>query len=395
MLIRNTRNTAARAASDALIVQYSHAGVVGKGRRKEIGMVRGSRSRSDEGKLSLQLLEALGSSLDIRQVLKEAYPLLARLVSADYGAVGVAASATPESFEWTVDRLPPAFFAAYPEMAAHDFVRSSVARQPNVVLRDQEMVSRVELEKNMMYRRAREVGAPIEQVMAVMLHIDDRWQSGLSLYRERRRPFSEPERARLQRFTPALANAVRNCHLFGLAADWRAVFDRLLAGSSASVVLANSDGTEIARSEGATRLIEKWFVRHERQGTHLPPALVEALDAAVRAGAPTTLRKQQPGLTLEVSILALTGYFGDMRWMLRLTEHSQALTLPEQWLSLLTAREQQVAQAVLRGWDNRLIGADLGCRVATVKRHLQTIFEKLGVESRTVLVVRAAQRAND
>src|SRR6478609_4223525 len=134
-------------------------------------------------KVALQLLEALGSSLDVQAVLTEAYPLLARLVPADYGAVGVSPTARPQDFQWAIAELPSSFFAAYSEMAAHDFVRSSVAQQPNRVLRDQEMVSRRDLERNVLYHRAREVGAPLEHVMAVMLHVDDSWQSGLSLYR--------------------------------------------------------------------------------------------------------------------------------------------------------------------------------------------------------------------
>src|SRR5687768_9968765 len=160
-------------------------------------MSRSFTPGSHEGEATLDLLEALGSSLDIRLVLERAYPLLLSLVPADYGALGISSSGKPEDYEWIVAQIPPAFFAAYPEMAQHDFVRTSVSSKLNVVLRDEEMVSRPELEANMMYRRAREVGMPLEQVMAVMLHVDDRWQSGLSLYRERRRPFSEAERASL------------------------------------------------------------------------------------------------------------------------------------------------------------------------------------------------------
>ncbi|MFS8066918.1 MAG: LuxR family transcriptional regulator, partial [Byssovorax sp.] len=178
-------------------------------------MTRAHTPGSCEGKATLDLVEALGSSLDIRLVLERAYPLLLQIVPADYGALGISASGRSEDYEWIVSKIPPAFFAAYPEMAPHDFVRTSVVEQPNVVLRDEEMVSRADLETNLMYRRAREVGVPLEQVMAVMLHIDARWQSGLSLYRDKRRSFSERERAALERVTPALVNAVRNCHLFG------------------------------------------------------------------------------------------------------------------------------------------------------------------------------------
>src|ERR1043165_9755375 len=134
---------------------------------EEIPMVRPLSSNYGGEQVVAELLEALGSSLDIRVVLKATYPLLTRLVPADYGALGVSASSRPEDFEWSVAELPDAFFEAYPEMAGHDFVRSAVAARPNVVLRDEEMVSRSEMEANVLYQRARELGAPLEQVMAV------------------------------------------------------------------------------------------------------------------------------------------------------------------------------------------------------------------------------------
>lgn len=350
-------------------------------------------ARPGNGKVALELLEALGSSLDVREVLKTAYPLLTRLAPADYGALGVSGSANPADFEWTVAALPATFFAAYPNMAEHDFVRDSVARTPNLVLRDQDMISRDDLERNMMYRRAREVGAPIEQVMAVMLHVDERWQAGLSLYRERRRPFSSGERARLQSVTPALGNAVRNCRLFGLAADWKLALERLLANSAASVALAGGDGSEIGRSSGATQLLERWFERHELRSRRLPPPLDRVLERAISTGLPATWQRTDSLATLNVSVQPLTGYFGDARWVLTFSETSNDPALPEPWRARLTPREQQVSMGVLRGWDNRLIAAELGCRVATVKRHLQNIFEKLGVESRTALVVCARKGA--
>ncbi len=116
------------------------------------------RSGSREGKATLDLLEALGSSLDIQVVLERAYRLLLALVPADHGALGISASGRPEDYEWIVSKIPPAFFAAYPEMGPHDFVRTSVSSRLNVVLRDEEMISRAELESNVMYRRAR--GSP-------------------------------------------------------------------------------------------------------------------------------------------------------------------------------------------------------------------------------------------
>jgi len=45
---------------------------------------------------------------------------------------------------------------------------------------------------------------------------------------------------------------------------------------------------------------------------------------------------------------------------------------------------------VLKGWDNQLIAGHLGLALGTVKKHLQNIFDELGMDSRTALICRAA-----
>jgi len=67
------------------------------------------------------------------------------------------------------------------------------------------------------------------------------------------------------------------------------------------------------------------------------------------------------------------------------------LALSETWRRSLTPREQEVTLGVLRGWDNHLIASELGCRTNTVKKHLQNVFAKLGVDDRATLLVRAAR----
>jgi DNA-binding CsgD family transcriptional regulator len=56
----------------------------------------------------------------------------------------------------------------------------------------------------------------------------------------------------------------------------------------------------------------------------------------------------------------------------------------------LSAREAQVAELVLQGFRNRDIAAALGITSATAKKHLNRIFEKVGVESRVQLANRLA-----
>jgi DNA-binding CsgD family transcriptional regulator len=57
-------------------------------------------------------------------------------------------------------------------------------------------------------------------------------------------------------------------------------------------------------------------------------------------------------------------------------------------VSVLTARERQVLRWVAAGKTNRDIGAILGARPRTIEKHLERIYEKLGVENRTAAVMR-------
>jgi two-component system nitrate/nitrite response regulator NarP len=55
----------------------------------------------------------------------------------------------------------------------------------------------------------------------------------------------------------------------------------------------------------------------------------------------------------------------------------------------LTGRERQVAQLVAIGMRNKEIAAELGITEGTVKMYLHTMYEKLGIGSRTELVIYA------
>ena len=70
---------------------------------------------------------------------------------------------------------------------------------------------------------------------------------------------------------------------------------------------------------------------------------------------------------------------------------SAASTLPASgpWTAL-SEREAQVAQAVMAGRSNKEVATQLFISERTVKAHLSTVFEKLGVRDRLQLVLRLA-----
>jgi two-component system, NarL family, nitrate/nitrite response regulator NarL len=57
----------------------------------------------------------------------------------------------------------------------------------------------------------------------------------------------------------------------------------------------------------------------------------------------------------------------------------------------LTAREREIALLAMSGLKNKAIACELKVCEGTVKIHLHNIFQKLGVKSRTALLVRCHQ----
>jgi LuxR family transcriptional regulator, maltose regulon positive regulatory protein len=62
-------------------------------------------------------------------------------------------------------------------------------------------------------------------------------------------------------------------------------------------------------------------------------------------------------------------------------------TLPEQ----LSRREQEVLQLVAKGLTNQQIAERLVISIRTVKKHIENIHGKLGVQSRTQAAARARE----
>ena len=70
----------------------------------------------------------------------------------------------------------------------------------------------------------------------------------------------------------------------------------------------------------------------------------------------------------------------------------QPVTQPVPALPTLTSREVEILKLVARGASNKEIAARLAISIYTVKSHIRTILEKLGVENRWAAVEAARQR---
>ncbi len=104
-----------------------------------------------------------------------------------------------------------------------------------------------------------------------------------------------------------------------------------------------------------------------------------------------------PMLTLDHSprrlILALHEQTGDDEWLVVMRERSNEAVIQALASAFkLTAREAEVLYWVAKGKTNRDIGDIFGTSHTTVKKHLEHVFEKLGVETRNAAASMAASR---
>jgi CheY-like chemotaxis protein/DNA-binding CsgD family transcriptional regulator len=155
------------------------------------------------------------------------------------------------------------------------------------------------------------------------------------------------------------------------------------AFGNAVIAVTPHDGRIVWQTPLARQWMQQWF---DADGDGTPAQL-----AAWLAAGPT-----QP-LTVIRGAARLVFTAADVRspeqWMIVLREESdtarvQALTA----LFRLTQREAEVLHWVIQGKTNRDIGDILGMSPRTVNKHLEHVFEKLGVETRTAAATLATNR---
>lgn len=133
-----------------------------------------------------------------------------------------------------------------------------------------------------------------------------------------------------------------------------------------------------------------WLAQHlpaTRQGVEPPPLVLlhGAAELQVRV-------HQQTGDDTRGG--EADGVAGD--WLLILREVSDAAAIEAMRLALkLTAREAEVLYWVAKGKTNKDIGDILGSSPATAKKHLERIYVKLGVETRTAAAAVALKRIRE
>jgi len=199
---------------------------------------------------------------------------------------------------------------------------------------------------------------------------------GIAMNRDRR-SFSERDRAMLELLRPHLAQAYNGARERERAAALLAALERGLAEHGSAVVLVERDGTLAHLTGAALEILDRYFP--ERRGAALPASLAEWL----AGGATVPLVVSSEAGTLAIKAQASAG-----ATLLSLSDEP-ALT-PERLAPLgLTRRQAEVLALLAGGADVERIARDLYISVATVRKHLEHVYARLGVHTRAAAIDRA------
>lgn len=222
----------------------------------------------------------------------------------------------------------------------------------------------------------------IEYQMALTLPAPLPLVVGMALGRSGR-DFSQGEMRLLNMLRPHLVQAYRSAESVTRMREELAVLRHTLDELSYGVVVLSREGRPRLTNAQAVRMLTTYCGGSSLRGARLP----EELERWVRqqAGVTPSLGSPRSPLVMERGgrhlLVRLVGG-ADERLML-LEEQTTALD-PRSLLSLgLTRREADVMTWIVQGKTNAEIAAILGMRPYTVIKHLQHIFDKLGVRTRT------------
>ena len=235
----------------------------------------------------------------------------------------------------------------------------------------------------------------IEHQLVMLLASPDQRVRLVALHR-RHPAFTEDERLLLELLWPHLTQVVRTARL----ANRRGERTMSIAEGAErrGVMVVRGDGSVVLCTEPARVWLREYFgwpvamhrielperlaawlgerLAEERKGRLLPPARRD----------PLVIAKDDRALVINVVL-------GQAKDEHLLSIDEELLVAPVATLTALglTQREAEVLAWVAQGKTNREIGMILGSSGRTVQKHLEHVFQKIGVESRTAAILRAWQ----
>lgn len=215
---------------------------------------------------------------------------------------------------------------------------------------------------------------------------------GFVLFRDRR-SFSERERGLLEVLHPHLLQAYTNAQALTQRQAEMAQLKQSL--DQTSLIILTSAGQVQVMTRRAEALLLKYFQPLGESGYHLPDTLqrwvnYQLSSTAKLASSRSPLRVEHAGQALTIRLFC--DHLGENSWLLLVEEVPTPLSADLFEGLGLSPREAEVLFWLVQNKCPQEIATRLSCRCGTVKKHLEHIYKKLGVQTRLAAVTQALKQ---
>lgn len=209
------------------------------------------------------------------------------------------------------------------------------------------------------------------------------------------RTFTERDRAILNLFRPHLLIAYHNVRHYTQLQYQLAQLTQV--SEQFGTILLSADGLIEQISDRAADILQCYFATEWICATQLPDTLHSWVKQQMQNFNVAQLSKLLKPLSIEASrkqlSIRLLQNSSREQWILTLEEsESEALSIHSFCPIGLTKRESEVMFWVLQGLSNAQIAAQLFCSDKTIKKHLEHIYSKLNVQSRSMALAVAINK---
>jgi len=119
----------------------------------------------------------------------------------------------------------------------------------------------------------------------------------------------------------------------------------------------------------------------------------EKIFEAIKAGASGYLLKHEPAAVLHEAIINVMTFGGApmspaiaRKTMNLLSKSTSEIATTSAMPKIITEREQEILQHMVKGWDAKRISVELDISVLTIRKHIANIYQKLHVNSKAQVI---------
>ena len=280
--------------------------------------------------------------------------------------------------------------------AEHPFVARCSQSRSIRALRLSDLMPREQFVQTELYRNLyRFLG--IEHQLLMLVASPDAYWRAVVLNRSGH-DFSDEDQLALESLWPHIMLSQRNRNRGARQREAGAI-EHPAADSSGVIVITSSGAVTLCSEQARVWLAEYFDALFLMRGVTLPPDVLQwarlRVERESRGRGLRVERRDPLVVTRGERCLVLDLNVDHGKDMHLITLEEIVLNAPAPALEALglTPREAEVMSWVAQGKTNREVGLILGSSARTVDKHLEHIFQKLGVEGRTAAILRAWQSA--